>query len=82
MIRYKVRNLMKLYNKSNSDMAKILGIHYNAFNNKIHRDSFSPKDLILIGKETGTRLAFIDKDNKPIIIFDETDIQEYQKSKD
>lgn len=48
---------------------------YNSFTNKLNQRGFKTEDLILIAKETNTRLAFIDENNNPIIIFDENDIK-------
>lgn len=71
----KIKILMKISNKSNEDMAKCLGIGYQSFTNKINQKSFNDIDLLKVAKETGTRLAFVDDEGVPVIIFENSDIK-------
>lgn len=74
MIDDKLKALLKLYQKSYDEAAEGLGINYQSFANKMHRKSFKADDLIKIANITGTRLAFIDQDGRPVIVLDKNDI--------
>lgn len=75
MIKDKIKALLKQSGKSNQDGADALDMPYYSFTNKINQRGFKTEDLILLAKLTDTKLAFIDKNNNPIIIFDENDIK-------
>ena len=45
------------------------------FGEKISRSSWNVEDLIKVGLLTNTKLAFIDENNNPIIVFDENDLK-------
>ena len=78
MIKDKLKAILKMYGKSNKDGAQALGINYQSFLNKISSKSpkcFKTSELIKIAHLTGTKLAFIDKNNNPVIIFDLDDIE-------
>lgn len=72
----KIKGLLALKNKKNSDYVKALGLaRQQALTTKYARNSFTSDDLIILAKLTNTKLAFIDENNNPIIIFDENDIK-------
>lgn len=75
MIKDKIKAILKYSGKSNQDGANILNMPYHSFTNKLNQRGFKTEELILIGKITNTRLAFIDENNNPIIIFDENDLK-------
>lgn len=75
MISSKIKALLKMYNKSHADSANVLNINRQSFTNKLNRNGFKSDDLVRLAKLTNTRLAFIDEDNNPVIIFDETDLK-------
>lgn len=75
-INNKIKSLMKLKGKTNDDLATAFNMRYESFTNKINQRKFNDLDLIRIAECTETQLAFIDKNGKPLIIFDESDIQE------
>ena len=75
MVKDKIKSLLKMFGKTNQDGANALGMPYNSFTNKLNQRGFKTEELILLAKETNTKLCFIDKNNNPVIIFDEYDIQ-------
>lgn len=75
MIKDKIKSLFKLYGKTNQDGADILGMPYHSFTNKLNQRGFKTEELIKIAGLTNTRLAFIDENNNPVIIFNEEDIK-------
>lgn len=74
MIKTKIKTLMVMHEKSNKDLANCLNIDYQSFSNKLNKNRFKTDELIKIGIETGTRLAFIDDNNNPVVIFTEDDL--------
>lgn len=75
MIKTKIKTLMAIYEKSNKDIARCLNKDYQVFTNKLSKSTFKTDELIKIGIETGTRLAFIDNNNNPVVIFTEDDLK-------
>ncbi len=75
MIKTKIKTLMAIYEKSNKDIARCLNKDYQVFTNKLSKSTFKTDELIKIGIETGTRLAFIDDNNNPVVIFTEDDLK-------
>ena len=75
MIKTKIKTLMAIYEKSNKDIAKCLNKDYQVFTSKLSKSTFKTDELIKIGIETGTRLAFIDDNNNPIVIFTKDDLK-------
>ena len=55
----KVKALLKLKGKTNTDLAGYLDISVQALSNKFYRDSYSGEDLIKIASFLGCDLAFI-----------------------
>lgn len=74
MIKTKIKTLMTIYEKSNKDIARCLNKDYQVFTNKLSKSTFKTDELIKIGIETGTRLAFIDDNNNPVVIFTKDDL--------
>lgn len=74
MIKTKIKTLMAIYEKSNKDIARCLNKDYQVFTNKLSKSTFKTDELIKIGIETGTRLAFLDDNNNPVVIFTEDDL--------
>lgn len=75
MLGNKIKALLNLKNKSTNDLCKSLNIINVAFYRKVKNNTFKADELIKIADLTDTRLAFIDDDGKPIIIFDNNDIK-------
>lgn len=75
MIKDKIKSLLKMCGKSNQDGADCLEMPYHSFTNKLNQRGFKTEELIKIADLTSTQLAFIDKDGKPLIIFDKEDIK-------
>lgn len=76
MIKDKIKALLKLHGKGNKDGAAALGMPYHSFANKINQREFNTSELIRLADLTGTTLAFIDENGKPIIEFDINDLDE------
>ena len=77
MLSNKIKALLALKNRKSGEYSKALGLkHPNALTTKYMRESFKPRDLIILGEVTGTHLAFVDENDKPVIIFDRSDLPE------
>lgn len=75
MLSNKIKSLLALKKRKSVEYSKALGLnHSNALTTKYMRESFKPRDLIILGEITGTRLAFIDENDKPVIVFDRNDL--------
>lgn len=75
MIKNKLKELLKLNGKTNKDGAQVLEMPYYSFTNKLNQRGFKTEDLIRLAELTDTRLAFIDNQDKPVIIFDIDDLE-------
>lgn len=72
----KIKALLALKDKKNMDYANILNLaRPQALTTKYSRESFTSNDLIKLAELTNTRLAFIDENNKPIVVFDKEDLE-------
>lgn len=68
----KVRALLALRGKKNTDLAEYFGMTPQSMNNKMSRESFSTKDLIKVADFVGGRVAVI-LDDGQIVYFDSTE---------
>lgn len=75
MINNKVKALLALKNENISNYAIFTNRSQANVSNKIQRNSWNTQDFLLLAQFTNTKLAFIDENNKPIIIFDESDLK-------
>lgn len=64
----KIGALLKLKGKKNVELAKKLGISYQALMNKFNRDSYSVLDLVKISSFLECDLAFVIDDKQKIVI--------------
>lgn len=72
----KIKSLLALKNIKSTEFSSALGLaRPQALTTKYSRESFTSDDLIILAKTTNTRLAFIDENNNPIIVFDENDLK-------
>lgn len=69
----KIKALLKLSGKKQSDLADYLGMSTPSLRNKLYRGYFSSDDLIKIAKFTDAKLSFTKSDGVSITI-DESDI--------
>ena len=69
----KVRALLSLEGKKNSELAKYLGISPQAMNTKLYRGSFSASDLIKVADFLQCELAFTTPSGQKISL-DMTDL--------
>ena len=74
MIKDKVKALLAIRNVSQTELAQKKGMSIQHINKIINRQNLRAKDLIEYAEFTGTKLAFLDENDKPIIIFDTSDI--------
>lgn len=75
MITNKIKSLLSLKGYSFADYARKLNIFPQTLNNKAKKNAYKIYDLIELGNLTNTRLAFMDENNNPIIIFNSEDIE-------
>lgn len=75
MIGNKIKGLLNIRNKSTTDVCDKLNIIDTAYYRKIKKNTFKADELIKIGTVTNTKLAFIDENNNPVVIFDENDLK-------
>ena len=71
----KVEALLKLKDMSMSDFARFKNVSRQQISNKKKNDTFRADELIEVALLTNTKLAFIDENNNPVIIFGENDIK-------
>ncbi len=71
----KIKALLQMFGENISSYAKFTGRTQSNISNKISRSSWNVEDLIKVGLLTNTKLAFIDENNNPIIVFDENDLK-------
>lgn len=74
MINEKLRSLVVRSGKLQLEVAKHFGIIPQQMNRKFSRASFKVSELVRLAEFTGTKLAFIDENDKPVIIFDMNDL--------
>lgn len=75
MIREKIKVLLKVYKKNHLECSQALNINRQSFTNKLNTRGFKTEDLIRLAELTGTRLAFIDDQDKPVVVFDIDDLE-------
>ena len=75
MITNKIKSLLSLKGYSFADYARKLNIFPQTLINKAKKNAYKIYDLIELGNLTNTRLAFVDENNNPIIIFNSEDIE-------
>lgn len=78
MVSEKVKAVLSLTGKKQSDLAAHIGIAAQSVANKMNRDSWSGKDLAKVAEFVGGRLAFILPNGQQIII----DCEETEKGSD
>lgn len=71
----KIKAMLQLYGETISSYASYTNRSQANISNKIARTSWNAKDFILLAEMTNTKLAFIDENNNPVIIFDKEDIK-------
>lgn len=72
----KIKGVLGLHGYSFADYARYLKITPQALQSKFNKETYRVKDFIALADMTDTKLALIDKDNKPVIIFSKDDINE------
>lgn len=60
--------------------AEYMGMSKASLSNKAVRGSWNSDDLIKLSELTNTKLAFIDENNQPIIIFDSDDLNKKKQT--
>lgn len=75
MITNKLKSLLALKGSNFSRYAEYMGITKQSLNNKANREAYKIADLIKLGELTDTKLAFIDENNKPLVVFDKDDLE-------
>ena len=78
MTKDKLTDLLKLKRKSQVEIAPKYEMSKASFNNKIRSSEtrFDLKDLIKLANSKDNKLAFIDENDKPVIVFDMEDLNE------
>lgn len=66
-----IRQALALKNVKQTQLAKELGVSVSAVYNKFTRDSWTAKDLVILGKILGCKPAFIFPDGSQIVIRDD-----------
>lgn len=70
-----IKELLKLKNISQVELAEKLGMSKQNINNKFKRNTFSPEELVKIAEILGMKLAFVEG-NKKYFIESSIDIKE------
>lgn len=71
----KIVSVLALYGFNKTKYAEYMGMSKSSLGNKIKRGSWTAHDLIMLALMTNNKLAIIDKNNNPVIIFDEQDLK-------
>ncbi len=71
----KIEAILKLKNMTMSDFARFKNVSRQQISNKKKNDTFRADELIEVAILTKTKLAFVDENNQPLIVFDENDIK-------
>ena len=71
----KIEAILKLKNMTMSDFARFKNVSRQQISNKKKNDTFRADELIEVSILTKTKLAFVDENNQPLIVFDENDIK-------
>ena len=76
MIKDKIKGLLALKGKTQIELSEKLNTNSRqAINRKVNDGAFSVIDLIKLGELTNTKLAFIDENNRPLIVFEKEDLK-------
>lgn len=73
----KVKALLQLSDSNISNYAKATNQSQPNVSNKVVRNTWTVQDFLKIAKHTNKRLAFIDENSVPIVIFDDEDIKKW-----
>lgn len=76
MLKDKLKALLLLTGISQKELCEHYNISKQQQSNKINNASYKLKELVELSLITNTKLAFIDENNNPVVIFDENDIKE------
>lgn len=68
MVSEKVKAILSLSGKKQVELAAHLGMTGQSMNNKMNRDSWSAKDLVVAAEFAGCKLAFVLPDGQNIFI--------------
>lgn len=71
----KIKALLLLKGKNLTKYAEFTNRSQSNISNKVSRSSWNIYDLIQLADFTDTKLAFIDENDKPVMIFDKSDIK-------
>lgn len=71
----KVKALLQYKDSNVSKYAKATGQSQPNVSNKIVRNTWTVQDFLRIAEYTNTKLAFLDDNNMPLIVFDTNDIE-------
>lgn len=71
----KIKAFLMLNGKTLTAYAQFTNRSQPTISNKVKRCSWNINDFIKLAEFTDTKLAFIDKNDKPVMIFDINDIE-------
>ena len=74
MLRDKLKALLSLRGVSATELANSKGISKQQQSNKMRSAAYKLSELVELAEFTGTKLAFIDENDKPVIVFDMSDL--------
>ena len=80
MINNKIKSVLSLFGNTMTKYAEYMGMSKASLSNKATRESWTAADLIQLAELSDCKLAIINKENRPIIIFDVEDIKKVPAS--
>ncbi|MFQ6874104.1 helix-turn-helix domain-containing protein [Coprobacillus cateniformis] len=80
MKKEKIKAILSLKGLNMTDLAHHLNKSKQQISNKNKSDVWNLDEAIQIATLTNTKLAFIDQNNNPLIIFDENDIKQEENN--
>ncbi|BBK23899.1 hypothetical protein Aargi30884_28020 [Amedibacterium intestinale] len=75
MLKDKLKALLLLSGVTQKDLCEHYNISKQQQSNKINNASYKLNELVELAILTNTKLAFIDENNNPVVIFNEEDIK-------
>lgn len=75
MINNKIKSILSLFGNTMTNYAEYIGMSKASLSNKAARESWTAADLIQLAELSDCKLAIINKEGRPVMIFDQEDIK-------
>lgn len=75
MINNKIKSVLSLFGNTMTKYAEYMGMSKASLSNKAARESWTAADLIQLAELSECKLAIINKEERPVMIFNQEDIK-------